>query len=86
VVEMPKPPANWRTRSPTVVTSTSIGGVPITIPTAPNSKIALPGVGQLTVNEQIPVNGADAGLTVGHGEYAVVTARRVVETRFRRPG
>ncbi|WP_433190404.1 choice-of-anchor P family protein [Actinoallomurus sp. CA-150999] len=42
----------------------SIGGVPVTIPTAPNSKIDLPGVGRLTVNEQIPLNGADAGLTV----------------------
>ncbi|MGH3377569.1 MAG: choice-of-anchor P family protein [Actinoallomurus sp.] len=46
------------------ISTLSIGGVPVTIPAAPNSKIAVPGVGTLTVNEQIPVSGADAGLTV----------------------
>src|SRR5262249_52138081 len=46
------------------IASLSIGGVPVTVPSAPNSKIALPGVGTLTVNEQVPVSGADAGLTV----------------------
>jgi Zn-dependent metalloprotease len=46
------------------IASLSIGGVPVTVPSGANSTITLPGVGTLTINEQIPVNGADAGLTV----------------------
>lgn len=40
----------------------TIGGSPVTVPTAPNSTIPL-GVGSITVNEQDPVTGADHGLT-----------------------
>jgi hypothetical protein len=42
----------------------TLGGTPITVPTAPNSRIDLPGGGQLIINEQAPVTGADHGLTV----------------------
>lgn len=41
-----------------------IGGVPTTVPTAPNSEIDLPGGTRLIVDEQAPVPGADFGLTV----------------------
>lgn len=40
----------------------SIGGQTITVPTAPNSTIPLPG-GSITINEQTPVAGADHGIT-----------------------
>jgi hypothetical protein len=42
----------------------SIGGVPTTVSTAPNTRINLAGAAQLIINEQKPVNGADFGLTV----------------------
>ncbi len=42
----------------------TIGGATVTVPTAPNSAIGLPGGAQLIVNEQSPVSGADFGLTV----------------------
>jgi hypothetical protein len=42
----------------------NIGGVPVTVPTAPNSQINLAGGARLIINEQQPVPGADVGLTV----------------------
>lgn len=41
-----------------------IGGQAVTVPTAPNSELDLPGGTRLIVNEQLPVPGADFGLTV----------------------
>jgi hypothetical protein len=38
--------------------------VPVTVPTAPNSVINLAGGGKLVIDEQLPVPGADFGLTV----------------------
>ncbi|MEU1600910.1 choice-of-anchor P family protein [Streptomyces sp. NPDC005708] len=42
----------------------TIAGVPVTVPTAPNSVIGLPGGARLVVNEQTSVPGADFGTTV----------------------
>ena len=42
----------------------TIAGVPVTVPTAPNSVIGLAGGAQLVINEQTPVPGADFGTTV----------------------
>ncbi|MBX7554130.1 choice-of-anchor P family protein [Streptomyces sp. NPDC004232] len=42
----------------------TIAGRPITVPTAPNSVIGLPGGARLVVNEQRPVADADFGTTV----------------------
>ncbi|MEY9844277.1 putative repeat protein (TIGR01451 family) [Streptacidiphilus sp. BW17] len=42
----------------------TLAGVPVTVPTAPNSVIGLPGGARLVVNEQTPVPGADFGTTV----------------------
>jgi hypothetical protein len=49
--------------SGTVSLTLTIGGVPIAVSLAPNSVIDL-GVAKLVLNEQKPVPGADAGLTV----------------------
>jgi hypothetical protein len=48
----------------TTTLTLTIGGVPTTVPTAPNSGIDLPGGARLIVNEQQPVTGASAGLIV----------------------
>lgn len=48
----------------TTLTALTIGGAAVTVPTAPNSTIGLPGGNRLVVNEQTPVAGADHGLTV----------------------
>ncbi|MBF9069219.1 choice-of-anchor P family protein [Streptacidiphilus fuscans] len=42
----------------------TIAGVPVTVPTAPNSVIDLAGGAKLVINEQLPTPGADHGLTV----------------------
>jgi hypothetical protein len=42
----------------------TIGGAPVTVPTAPNSTIALPGGAKLIINQQTRVPGPDFGLTV----------------------
>lgn len=42
----------------------TIAGTPITVPTAPNSAIDLPGGARLVINEQTAVPGADYGTTV----------------------
>lgn len=42
----------------------TIAGVPVTVPTAPNSVINLAGGAELIINEQLPTLGADYGLTV----------------------
>ncbi|MBF9069297.1 choice-of-anchor P family protein [Streptacidiphilus fuscans] len=42
----------------------TLAGVPVTVPTAPDSVIGLPGGARLVVNEQTPVPGADFGTTV----------------------
>lgn len=42
----------------------TIGGSAITVPTAPNSVISLPGGTRLVINEQQPVTGADKGIAV----------------------
>ncbi|MFI2207261.1 choice-of-anchor P family protein [Streptomyces sp. NPDC020192] len=42
----------------------TIAGVPVTVPTAPNSVIKLAGGAELIINEQLPTPGADHGLTV----------------------
>lgn len=42
----------------------TIGGLPVTVPTAPNSVLNLAGGAELIINEQLPVPGADFGLTV----------------------
>jgi uncharacterized repeat protein (TIGR01451 family) len=49
----------------------TIGGVPVTVPTAPNSVIGLSGGARLVVNEQTAVPGADFGTTV-NGVHLVV--------------
>ncbi|MFJ4776477.1 choice-of-anchor P family protein [Streptomyces sp. NPDC088762] len=41
-----------------------VAGAPVTVPTAPNSTVELPGGGRITVNEQSPTPGADTGLKV----------------------
>ncbi|MET7617887.1 Ig-like domain-containing protein [Streptomyces sp. NPDC005408] len=41
-----------------------IAGAQVTVPTEPNSTVALPGGGRIIVNEQSPTPGADTGLTV----------------------
>jgi hypothetical protein len=60
-----------------------IAGTPVTVPTAPNSEIGLPGGTRLIINEQQPVAGADNGLTVnavhvivagGAGDVVVASA------------
>lgn len=42
----------------------TIAGVPVTVPTAPNSVINLAGGAELIINEQLPTLGAHYGLTV----------------------
>lgn len=42
----------------------TVAGNPVTVPTAPNSVIGLPGGARLVVDEQVPVPGADFGTTV----------------------
>lgn len=42
----------------------TIAGVPVTLPTAPNSVIDVAGGAKLIINEQLPIPGADHGLTV----------------------
>jgi hypothetical protein len=42
----------------------TIAGVPVTMPTAPNSVIDVAGGAKLIINEQLPIPGADHGLTV----------------------
>ncbi|MEY9844188.1 hypothetical protein ABH940_001255 [Streptacidiphilus sp. BW17] len=42
----------------------TIAGVPVTVPTAPNSVIDLAGGAKLIINEQLPTPGTDPGLTV----------------------
>jgi hypothetical protein len=48
----------------TTITSLTIGGVPVTINTAPNTVVNVAGLAQLVLNEQVPVPGADQGRTV----------------------
>ncbi|MBX7549279.1 CHAP domain-containing protein [Streptomyces sp. tea 10] len=42
----------------------TVAGVPVTVPTAPNSVIKLAGGAELIINEQVAAPGADHGLTV----------------------
>ncbi|WP_234540137.1 choice-of-anchor P family protein [Streptomyces shenzhenensis] len=44
--------------------SLTIGGTAVTVPTAPNSEVSLPGGSRLVINEQQPVAGASEGITV----------------------
>ncbi|MEU9241201.1 choice-of-anchor P family protein [Streptomyces sp. NPDC048385] len=44
--------------------SLTIGGTAVTVPTAPNSEVSLPGGSRLIINEQQPVAGASEGITV----------------------
>lgn len=55
----------------------TIGGVPVTVPTAPNTTIGLAGGAQLVINQQTPVAGADFGLTVN--AVHLTTAARTVD-------
>ena len=48
----------------TTIGTLTIGGKTIAVPTAPNSTIDLAGGAKLVINEQLPVAGADHGLTV----------------------
>ncbi|HEY3606132.1 MAG TPA: choice-of-anchor P family protein [Pseudonocardiaceae bacterium] len=50
--------------SGTATLTLTIAGVPVTVPTAPNSVINLAGGGKLVIDEQLPVPGADFGTTV----------------------
>ncbi len=49
----------------------TVGGVPIAVPTAPNSTVALPGGTTLIVNEQAPVAGAEAGTGLSDSEAGI---------------
>lgn len=42
----------------------SVAGRPVTVPTTPNSTVALPGGGRIVIDEQSPAPDADSGLTV----------------------
>lgn len=44
--------------------SLTIAGAQVTVPTAPNSVISLPGGARLVIDEQTAVPGADFGTTV----------------------
>jgi hypothetical protein len=46
------------------ITSLTVGGLPVNTAVGPNSGIDLGVVGKLVLNEQLPVPGADQGLTV----------------------
>jgi len=48
----------------TVAVTVTVAGVPVAIPAGPNGTIELAGGARLVVNEQLPVAGADRGLTV----------------------
>jgi hypothetical protein len=56
--------SNCTSATGTTTLTLTIGGVPVTVPATPNFRIGLAGGAQLVVNEQIPVAGADFGLTV----------------------
>lgn len=49
----------------------TVAGLPVTVPTAPNSTVSLPGGGRIIVNEQSPVAGADTGLKVNAAHIVV---------------
>jgi hypothetical protein len=48
----------------TTITNLTIGGVPVNLNVPPNTGINVAGLAQLVINEQVPVPGADKGLTV----------------------
>lgn len=48
----------------TTIANLTIGGVPVNVNVGPNSTIDVAGVAKLVLNEQLPVPGADKGLTV----------------------
>lgn len=52
------------TSGATTITNLTIGGVPVNVNVGPNTTINVAGLAQLVINEQVPVPGADKGLTV----------------------
>lgn len=48
----------------TAITKLTIGGVPVNLNVPPNTTIDVAGLAKLVINEQLPVAGADKGLTV----------------------
>ncbi len=48
----------------TKITSLTIGGVPVNVSVGPNTTVDVAGLAKLVINEQLPVAGADKGLTV----------------------
>jgi hypothetical protein len=48
----------------TTITSLTIGGVPVNLNVGPNTTVDVAGLAKLVINEQLPVPGADKGLTV----------------------